>query len=742
MIFTANHITTPAWLTLASGTMNAVQHRRAPRYDAHKIEDDPVDALLGAPDPLPPMVNLAEDWAAMNGTGDRAFCVKRPDQLGTTLQLLAALRLCATFKDFQTNYALCDPAAITLLHVGHSDWILPISRAMQDLLPDHALFYDPDERRSGDLMVLSPQTGDNPANAKDAARFAKTIGEALEREAPILLITAGHRALPSSIANILPAPIRLAPIDADIILALLHLRFLDGDARRHSDLRRALPAPDMLARLGLDALHAAFREADGPAIVASLARQAAALIPTDGPTLEDMSDANGAVIAARQLMADLKLWSEGRLAWRDCLHSMLLYGQPGTGKTFLARAMGRSGGIPLICASFARWQACGHLGEMLRAMTDTFAEAIAAAPCVLFIDEIDAAGSRDSSERQNGSYRRQVVNAFLEQIDIAMRAEGVLIVGACNNVSALDPAILRPGRFDSLIEVPLPGRDELTTMLTHQLGADLRPNDLPDLVDAAIGATPAMVDAAIRSARSHARTQGKPMQIATVIQNLNDGESIDRALMWRIAVHECGHAILAISQDLGALHHVRLGQKDGNTKLIPNLGAGLKRDHQNMLAYTLAGRAAELLIFGSTGGGSGGSEPNCDLAFATHIALAMETSYGFGEDGLLWSPPESGNRITDPVLRAALRQRLDAAENEAKQELERHRVLLVEMAKDLLLHRILEGKTLNLWIDRINGAAPRALNDPTGERQEAEGSAIYGKRKDNIDLASQRLGPT
>jgi cell division protease FtsH len=502
-----------------------------------------------------------------------------------------------------------------------------------------------------------------------------------------------------------------------------------------------MPAPDMLARLGLDALHAAFREADGPAIVASLARQAAALIPTDGPTLEDMSDANGAVIAARQLMADLKLWSEGRLAWRDCLHSLLLYGKPGTGKTFLARAMGRSGGVPLITASFARWQACGHLGEMLRAMTDTFAEAIAAAPCVLFIDEIDAAGSRDSGERQNGSYRRQVVNSFLEQIDIAMRAEGVLIVGACNNVSALDPAILRPGRFDSLVEVPLPGRDELTCMLTHQLGAELRPDELQNLVNAAIGATPAMVDAAIRSARSHARAQCKPMQIAHVIHNLNNGETIDRALVWRIAVHECGHAILAIERNLGALHHVRLGQKDGN-KLIPDLGAGLKRDHQNMLAYTLAGRAAESLILGSIGGGSGGSESHCDLAFATRIALAMETSYGFGKDGLLWSPTEPSNRITDPVLRASIREHLDAAETDAKRVLERHRVLLVEMAKDLLLHRILEGKTLNLWIDRINGDAPWGPNDPTGECQKAEGSAIYGKRKDNIDLASQRLGPT
>jgi len=613
---------------------------------------------------------------------------------------------------------------------------------MQDLLPDHTLFYDPDERRSGDLMVLSPQPGANPGNPKDAARFARTIGEALEREAPILLLTAGHRALPASITNILPAPIRLAPIDADTILAMLHLRFSDGDVRRHSDLRRALPAPDMLARLGLDALHAAFRGADGAAIASTLAHQATALIPTDGPTLEEMSDANGAVIAARQMMADLALWSEGRLAWKDCLHSMLLYGKPGTGKTYLARAMGRSGGIPLISASFARWQACGHLGEMLRAMTDTFAEAIAAAPCVMFIDEIDAAGSRESGERQNGSYRRQVINGLLEQIDIAMRAEGVLIIGACNNVSALDPAILRPGLFDCLVELPLPGREELTSMLTHQLGDELRPSELPDLVNASIGATPAMVDAAIRSARSHARSLSKPLQIGDIIHHLNNGETINRALMWRIAVHECGHAIVAISRDLGELHHVRLGKNDGNTKLIPDLGAGFKRDHQNLLAYTLAGRAAESLIFGSIGGGSGGSEPNCDLAFATRIALAMETSFGFGADGLLWSPTEPSTRITDPVLRAAIRQQFDAAEIDAKHVLERHRVLLVEMAKDLLRLRMLNGKTLNVWMDSIKADAPWDPNDTSGKRQATKDVVAFRDGKDLIAPSSHRSGPT
>ncbi|WP_375554214.1 AAA family ATPase [Roseovarius mucosus] len=748
MNINANHTTIPAWLTLASGTMKAIQHRQTPPHTIQKMErdaldppfDDPLSDLLGAPDPLPPMVDLAEEWITMNETDDRAFCVRRPDALGKTLQLLATLRLCATLTDVQTTLALSDPAAITVLDVGHPDWIPPISRAVQDVLPDTLLFYTPDSGSTADMLVLAPQAGDNLATLKDAARFARTISEGLECEVPILIITAGHRGLPDRIANILPPARRLAPLDADIILAMMHLRFEDGDARQHAEFRRALPPQDMLARLGVDALNAAFREPDGAAIVAALSDQATALMPTDGPTLDQMSDTNKAVLAARQMVADLKLWSEGQLAWSDCLHSMLLYGQPGTGKTFLARAMGRSGSIPLISASFARWQACGHLGDMLRAMTETFADAIAAAPCVLFIDEIDAAGSRESQETHNGHYRRQVINGFLEQVDIAIRAEGVLIIGACNHVTTLDPAILRPGRFDSHIEMPLPGRDELAILLAGQLGDTLEADDLPELVNAATGMTPAVIDAAIRSARSLARSASKPLHTRDVISHLQGGETPDRTLMWRIAIHECGHAIVAVERDVGTLCHVRLGHRDGHTRLSVDLGAGLLRDHKNYLAYVLGGRAAEQVNFGSTGSGSGGNAQTCDLADATRMALAMETEHAFGADGLVWSPSETHQRIDDPVLRAAVRNRLDDAEAEARRVLQRHRVLLLEMAKDLMRHRLLDGADLQLWVDRITGDAPWDPDDPSGRRKTVEQPAPLSGGE-VIDLAAHRLQP-
>lgn len=90
---------TPLWLPFASGTLRAVQHRGTPSYARQKMEDDPIGELLGAPDPLPPMIDLSDDWATQNGTNDLAFTMKRPDQIATTLQNLTVLRLCATFGD-------------------------------------------------------------------------------------------------------------------------------------------------------------------------------------------------------------------------------------------------------------------------------------------------------------------------------------------------------------------------------------------------------------------------------------------------------------------------------------------------------------------------------------------------------------------------------------------------------------------------------------------------------------------
>ena len=719
----AHHIPKPAWLSLARGALLQMQHSRLARFSFGTPGIDPLDEILAAPPPAPLMLDLVEEWSAQNSVDGRAFRVKRPEPIGTVLQLLTRLRLAASFGTHDAADALCDSAAITALHVGHRDWIVPVTEAMKDLLPEMTISTSADAKPGTDLIVLAPFGDDNPAAPKDALRFAKAIREAIAQETPILLVTAGHRALPEVILRLLPTPIRLAPIDADIVTAMLHMRFADADADQHGRIMSALPAPDMLARLGLDGLHTAFRGADGDAVVASLAAQAAGLVPIDGPTLADLDDTSEAVTAARQIMSDLQLWARGELPWSECVHSLLLHGKPGTGKTYLARAMSRSGLVPVIQGSLAQWQSAGHLGDLQNAMRATFAEAIASAPCVLMIEEIDAAGSRDSGGN-NSNYRRQVINCLLEQIDLIMAAEGVVLVGACNDVSALDSAIVRPGRFDRVVEVPLPGRAALSLIVEKHLRDDLHASDKAALVTTAIGATPAMVEAAIRGARSAARAANLPLRLPDITTRLTNGQSADLALMWRIAVHECGHVILAADRVLGEVTEVRVGQQSGRTMINPDIGCGLPRDHRDLLAYTLGGRAAELVIFRTVGSGSGGSAPTCDLAHATQIAVQMETAFGSGLDGLIWSSGDVGTRITDPVLRATVQKQLQRAEDMARRTLEGHKVLLLEMAKDLLRHRILEGPALQIWIDRIVGDAPWNPDDPSGRRAAAEEAAM------------------
>lgn len=235
------HAAAPIWLAFAAQTLKVTQHRRIPRHLLEACDTGPDGVDFGPPD-LPPLIDLAEEWAAQNGTTEAAFTVKRPDRIGTTLDLLSTLRLCATFGDRQTADALCNAAAMTALDVGHPDWIEPVSKAMNDMLPDHTVFRSPDTLHGGDLLILAPSPGETLANTKDAGRFALKISEALEHETPLLLITAGHRNLPEKTMRILPPSTRLAPLDTAMILAMLHLRFEDGDTRWHTPLRRALRA--------------------------------------------------------------------------------------------------------------------------------------------------------------------------------------------------------------------------------------------------------------------------------------------------------------------------------------------------------------------------------------------------------------------------------------------------------------------------------------------------------------------
>lgn len=176
---------------------------------------------------------------------------------------------------------------------------------------------------------------------------------------------------------------------------------------------------------------------------------------------------------ALDLKADLALWREGRLGWSDMSTKLLLTGPPGTGKTTFAKALCNSLQIPLLATSLSTMLEPGYLGDVLKEMSSAFEAARDHTPAILFIDELDNIGKRSAGDDKNGEYWNSVVNRMLELLDGSNKTAGVIIVAATNYADRIDPALLRSGRLETRIDIPLPDTTALTSILEHHLGSDL-----------------------------------------------------------------------------------------------------------------------------------------------------------------------------------------------------------------------------------------------------------------------------
>ncbi|MDT8326963.1 MAG: AAA family ATPase [Roseovarius sp.] len=439
----------------------------------------------------------------------------------------------------------------------------------------------------------------------------------------------------------------------------------------------------------------------------------------DVPRLDEMAGDSPALLAARRLVADLLLWKAGQVAWSELSRSTLFYGPPGTGKTWLARAMGASAGIACVTGSFAEWQAAGHLGDMLREMRKTFAEAQARAPCILFIDEIDAVGSRESRDPHNANYRTQVINGFLGEMNAIALHEGVIVVGACNHFDRIDPAVLRAGRFDLRVLVPLPDAASLLALLRRHLRDEIADQDLVTLARASVGCSPAEIDAAIRAARSDARHAGTGLSVAMLYAQLDiDRMDETSAQIWRVALHEAGHAVVGAALGLGRITSLKITATGGEILRSPARSESLISDLEAEIAYSLAGRAAERLVLGAVSAGAGGPATS-DLAKATQCALGIETVYGLGCEGPVWHDAPEALMLQNAYLRGRVRQRIERAEKHAGVILSQHRSMLEGLARALLQERSLNSNQIDAHLRDMRKVTESAMT-AEGNHQDPE----------------------
>jgi cell division protease FtsH len=501
----------------------------------------------------------------------------------------------------------------------------------------------------------------------------------------------------------------LPPIDATLINSVI--RIVCGKPSRKVISDRAA------ALIGLHELLLAIRFDRTPAqCVERLLQLVAAKTAKRGSrdlSLDELHGLDEAVAWAKSTIVDIEAWRRGEIGWDAIDAGVVLDGPAGTGKTTFGKVAAAAMGLPLITATLAKWQSSGeaHLGHLLRAMRKDFDEARSKAPAIMFIDELDSFPNRAALTHSHKDYVIEVVNAFLEQLDGLQGRQGLIFIAATNDVRRCDPAIVRAGRLNRIINVCLPGAPDIEKMMRVRLRGDLKDEPLEEISLLAIGSSGADVERIIKDARRQARQEERPLSITDVRHAvLGSKEELSAEELERAAIHEAGHIVLGVVQGGPVdIHAVVAGARRSAGFVVSKNReptAGTLDEYRLVLQGLLAGRAAEEIELGAAGSGAGGSQDS-DLAQATRIAAALVGSFGHtGPHPLIFLAERHRTDLimNHAYLRSAAHQELAASLEEAKRVLTRHRGALKEVAAHLRTRGRINGHEVE---QIIAAAAPR-----------------------------------
>ncbi|WP_152009072.1 AAA family ATPase [Hoeflea sp. EC-HK425] len=418
-----------------------------------------------------------------------------------------------------------------------------------------------------------------------------------------------------------------------------------------------------------------------------------------GPTLTDLSGMGPAKDWGLELARDIIDFKAGAILWDDVDTGALISGPPGTGKTLFAEALARSCGLPIVATSAAQWQATGYLNDLLKAMRECFREAQSKGTALLFIDELDAIGSRAINDSQHGDYKRQVINALLEILDGFERRTGVVVIGATNNPQNIDTALLRPGRLDRHFQIPLPDATERQRIFEFHAGFLIPRSHEEMFARTTAGMSGAGLKQLVRDGRRAARRRNQRFGFEHVSEAAKALIDLPIQYMKVAAVHEAGHAIIGIELGL-PFQGVRITDKicaegvDSLGGTLFNFSAMSLRTKSlilDQIAMYMGGIAAETLIFGEFTEGSG-EHPLSDLGLATALATKLEGCFGMGGSLVIDIVHERDLhklRANDYRLRAAVGAILDTEFDRAKEILDTRKDALLAIAEDLVKSHVM-----------------------------------------------------
>lgn len=404
-------------------------------------------------------------------------------------------------------------------------------------------------------------------------------------------------------------------------------------------------------------------------------------------------------------------------------HGVLLVGPPGTGKTLLARAVAGEAGVPFFRISGSEFVEM-FVGVGASRVRDLFTKARQSAPCIVFVDEIDAVGRQRGAGLGNANdEREQTLNQILVEMDGFEDHGGVIVIAATNRPDVLDPALLRPGRFDRVVVVPAPdlrGRQAILNVhargkpMAHDVALQTLAKQTPGFSGADLANV--LNEAAILAARHDKKSISMP-EIEEAVDRVSAGpERKSRIMSSRetelTAYHESGHAVVSrFLTHHDPVHKITIiprGLRFGYTRFLPpeDRSYVTRSQFRDAVAGALAGHAAETLVFGEVS-----TSPGDDIERATRIVRRMVTEFGMSErlgpvafgrkQQMIFLGRDIGEQRdysehVGEMIDEEIHRFLDEALTRATSILREHRTLLDRLARELVGRESLDAPALEL----------------------------------------------